>query len=124
MVYFCQNCFKEISPNATICPYCGADIGKYDVLTFENKLIHALHHPLPDTVSIAVTVLGKIQSKKAVKPLKELFNKTSDPYIQKEILDALFAIDTKDSIRFVKTMLAHTNVIVRKEAEMLVKKLQ
>jgi len=123
MVYFCQNCFKEIPPDATLCPFCGADIKKYDLQTFEDKLIHALHHPLPDTVNIAITVLGNIQSRKAVKPLKELFNKTSDPYIQKEILDALFAIGTKESIRFVKTMLAHTNVIVRKEAEMLVKKL-
>ncbi|MGQ9842421.1 MAG: HEAT repeat domain-containing protein [Spirochaetota bacterium] len=104
--------------------FCSIDTTKYDALTFEDNPIHALHHPLPDTVSIAITVLGTIQSRKAVKPLKELFNKTFDPYIQKAILDALFAIRTKESIRFVKTMLTHINVIVRKEAEMLVKKLQ
>ncbi|MCX8125440.1 MAG: HEAT repeat domain-containing protein [Spirochaetes bacterium] len=123
MVYFCFNCFKQISRDAPLCPFCGADIQKYTTNSFEEKLIHALHHPLPDIVGIAITVLGKIKSKKAVKPLKGLFHSTSDPYIQREILDALFAIGTKDALRFVTMMLAHENVIVRKEAEFLIKKM-
>lgn len=123
MVFFCQHCFKEIPPDATLCPYCGADIKSYDARSFEDKLIHALKHPLPETVGIAITVLGKIRSVRAIKPLKKLFSTSSDPYIQKEILDALFVIGGKEAERFVKKMLSHENVIVRKEAEMLVKKM-
>ncbi len=123
MVFFCQHCFKEIPQDATLCPFCGAYIKSYDARSFEDKLIHALKHPLPETVSISIIVLGKIRSTKAIKPLKKLFSTTSDPYMQKEILDALFAIGGKDAEEFLKKMLSHENVIVRKEAEMLVKKM-
>ncbi len=124
MIYFCQNCFKEIPCDTAVCPFCGVDISMYDAHNFEHKLIHALQHPIPETVNIAITILGKLKSKKAVKPLKELFNKTYDPYIQKAILDTLFQIGTPQSLRFIKKMLVHESIIVRKEAEMLVKRTQ
>ncbi|MGB4268646.1 MAG: HEAT repeat domain-containing protein [Spirochaetota bacterium] len=90
-------------------------------MSFEEKLIAALKHPIPETMTMAIIVLGKIKSKRSVQPLIERFNTIDDPYIKREIVKTLFYIGTPESLSFVKSMLHNNNVIIKNEARNLLK---
>lgn len=120
MHFFCPQCWKEINEKDRRCPYCGADILEYERKGFEEKLMNALRHPEPETVKRAVWILGKIKSLKAIKPLIELFSKTDDPFLKREILDALSEIGTEEALAFIKKCLNSEIGIVRKRAEEII----
>jgi hypothetical protein len=55
------------------CPKCGFNLADYKKLSYEDKLIQSLNHPLPGRRNIAAQVLGNINSIKALKNLKKFF---------------------------------------------------
>lgn len=120
MHFFCPQCWKEIDEKDRIYPYCGADILKHERKGFKEKLINALRHPEPETVKRAVWILGKIKSLKAIKVLIELFSKTDNPFLKREILEALSEIGTEESLAFIKRCLSSEIGIVRKKAEEII----
>jgi HEAT repeat protein len=61
--------------------------------TYEQKLIRALDHRLPDRRVIAAKVLGAIRSRAALPRLVELASGDPDPYVQAEAAGALAAIE-------------------------------
>lgn len=73
MTFYCPECWKEINAVEETCPFCNADILKYEGMDYEKKLINALRHTEPETVLRAVYIVGRLKSEKAVKPLITLF---------------------------------------------------
>jgi len=45
--WYCPDCFAEVEPQTAHCPRCGADLAD-PARDFEEQLIRALAHPLPD----------------------------------------------------------------------------
>ena len=43
--FFCPHCWEKINGLADTCDYCGYDLKEYNNLSYEKKLINALHHP-------------------------------------------------------------------------------
>lgn len=119
MTFFCPHCWKEITEKDRLCPYCGSDITEHEKKDFIEKLINALTHPERETVKRAVWILGRLKSNKAVEPLIELFQKTDNPFLKREILDSLSEIGTEKAIAFIKKTLSSEIAIVRKKAEEL-----
>lgn len=121
MNFFCPRCWKEIKGDDKRCPYCGADITEHERKGFEEKLINALNHPERETVQRAVWILGRLKTDKAVKPLIKLFEQSDNPYLKKEILDALFEIGAQDAMDFIVKSLKSEVSIVREKANEIVK---
>ena len=101
MTFFCPVCWKEIKAIDRICPCCGADMSEFKREDFEKRLINILRYTEPKMVQQAVYILGRLKSKRAVKPLIELFKKTDDTLIKIEILDSLSEIGIPEAKKFI-----------------------
>ncbi len=122
ITFFCPRCWKEITGDDKKCPYCGADITEHERKGFEDKLINALRHPEQETVQRAVWILGRLKSDRAVKPLIRLFEQSDNPYLKREILDALYEIGLPEAMDFIVKSLRSEISIVRKKAEEIIKR--
>jgi HEAT repeat protein len=116
MTFFCPACWKEIGEMDKQCPLCGADISEHDRKSFDEKLIQALGHTVRETVGMAVWILGERKTAEAVGPLMRLFERTDNPFLQREILDALDKIGTEDALNFIMESLDHRISMVRRRA--------
>jgi hypothetical protein len=69
MTFFCPRCFAEMDQQARTCPACGADVASWCEHPYEERLLHALGHPLPDVRMIAIEALGRLRELRAAEPL-------------------------------------------------------
>jgi len=122
MIFFCPICWEEVNVKDIRCPHCGTDITEHERKSFEDKLINALRHPEPETVQRAVWILGKLKSFKALESLKALFEKTDNPFLKIEILNALSEILTEDAFDLIVTALDSDESIVRRKAREIIEK--
>ena len=89
--WFCLECFAELDAGASHCPQCGASVGDSDV--YEEKLIRALSHRLPDRQVLAARILGELRSHAAIPRLAAVADDPSDAYLAAEAARALALID-------------------------------
>lgn len=102
-IFFCPNCWQEIDSGCEKCPQCGFFLAEYDLLTFEEKLLGALHHPVYERRVMAARILGNLHSSRAIEVFKGILSSTStDYYFARAILEAIDQIDHPES----QTMLA------------------
>ena len=122
ITFFCPKCWKEIKGEDKKCPHCAADITEHEKKGFEEKVINALDHPERQTVQRAVWILGRLRSLQAVNPLISLFERTENPYLKGEILEALDQIETPEALGFIIRS-AHSEIsMVKKRAKELVER--
>jgi HEAT repeat protein len=74
MLAFCTRCWSEMRTANIVCPRCGARVDD-DPRSYEQKLIAALGHPLPETRSRICWLLGQ---KRAVWAIPQLLNMLCD----------------------------------------------
>ncbi len=122
ITYFCPFCWNEIKETDKVCPYCHSDLSSYHGKSFEEKLINALNHPERETARRAAYILGRLKNASAVKKLVELFEKTTDPYIKMEILEALHYIGTEEAAVFIRKSAGSGMSVIRRKAEELLEK--
>lgn len=91
MQWYCPDCFAEVAREAARCPRCGADLANPG-RDYEQSLIKALRHPLPDRQLLAAQVLGARRARQAVPRLIEVIQETRDPYLAAEAITALARI--------------------------------
>lgn len=107
MTYFCPVCWKEIPAAATVCPSCGADLLRFSSLPFEDKLLAALNHPVPENRRIAIQVLGETRSARAVVALGAMLESEEDIYLLMDSLKALAAIKTPEALTLIEAAKRH-----------------
>jgi predicted amidophosphoribosyltransferase len=123
MTFFCPECWEEIGEKDRKCPHCGADITEHEKKGFEEKLINALRHPERETVQRAVWILGRLKTIKALQPLIRLFEQSDNPFLKREILDALSEIGTPDAMDFImKASKSEISIIKIKAKEIINKR--
>jgi len=101
-----------------VCPGCGRDPVHYDRLSYEEKLIGALRHPVREHRMIAVETLGRLRSQRAVAGLAELLEER-DPYLVMEVVRALAEIGTPGARAHLARAKSHPSKLVRKLAATL-----
>jgi hypothetical protein len=94
MKYFCPFCWSLLDGPPQRCPACMRDLQSYDRLSYEDKLIGALQHPVREHRMIAVETLGRLRSERALGHFSRLLEEDADPYLLREVVQALADIGT------------------------------
>jgi HEAT repeat protein len=117
MTAYCPRCWTEVSPEARVCPACGADLGE-EIGDYLAKLIAALHHPEPLTQRRAAYILGLLRNPDAVEALVAVLVSAADPYVRGEAARALGAIGGEQAWTVLRQIAGDEaqSVIVRRAA--------
>jgi broad specificity phosphatase PhoE len=113
--WYCPDCFAEVEQRTERCPRCAADLtdGTFD---FEEQLIRALRHPLPDRRLLAAEVLGRRRAHRAVPGLIAVVRESDDPYLVAEASVALARIGDPAGLAVVEEIAQHGPVVARAAA--------
>ena len=114
--FFCPNCWKEIAGRATVCPNCESDIFEYTNLSYEEKLISALRHPIREYRMMAIRFLGELQCKAALPAFAAILETEEDFYVIVVIILALDKIGSEESRNMIRRLKTHKSRLVRKTA--------
>ena len=119
--FFCPSCWGEISPILEKCPLCGFILARYDQLTFEEKLLGSLHHPVFERRVMAARILGFLKSHRALAPFKEILSAdNTDYYFARAILEAIDQIDHPESRLILEKATSHLIELIRELARELI----
>jgi HEAT repeat protein len=59
LIQYCPNCWAENLLYVTACDRCGTALAESGPIFYDQKLMRALHHPIPETRAVAATLLGQ-----------------------------------------------------------------
>ena len=66
LIRFCSNCWAENPIGATVCDRCGRPLTETEPIFYDQKLMRALHHPVPETREMAAMLLGQRRDRHAL----------------------------------------------------------
>jgi hypothetical protein len=95
--WYCFHCYARNSRPTGVCTSCGVSIESPRPLTYDERLIWALDHPVPDTAITAARVLRDRRPPAAAEPLRRAVEHPRDPYLAAAALRALVAIEGVDA---------------------------
>lgn len=104
--WYCPDCFAEVEQQTERCPRCGADLTD-PTFDFEEQLIRALRHPLPDRRLLAAQILGQRHAHRAVPHLIGIVRESEDPYLVAEATVALARIGDPAGLAVVERVARH-----------------
>lgn len=91
MIAFCTHCWREVNSRDKVCPGCEADL-TMDHRTYEEKLIGALAHPLPEARERICWLIGENRVRQAASDLMRLAADDPDLFVRKAALEGLGAL--------------------------------
>lgn len=89
-------------------------MSEYDSCSFEEKLLHALSHPVRENRMMAIQLLGEIKSVKAVSAFASILESENDFYVIREMINSLKKIGSPEGIRLIQKQGGHPSRLVRK----------
>jgi HEAT repeat protein len=95
--FYCWHCYQQLTTNQQICPHCGKATSPPPGTGYTQRLIWALHHPLPDRRLLAAQTLGPRGDPAAITPLRDLLA-DPDPYVAAASLTSLVALAGLDAV--------------------------
>jgi DNA-directed RNA polymerase subunit RPC12/RpoP len=58
LTYYCPHCWQIVTEEQKTCPHCGYVLDKFKNYVYEDKLLAALHHSVPERRIMAAQILG------------------------------------------------------------------
>jgi HEAT repeat protein len=113
---YCPECWKEVAAGLAACPGCGAVLLPWNERKYSAKLIRALDDPDAETRRRAVYVIGEKRVAEAVGRLGDVFERTVDPFLKSEIVEAIGKIGGETGFPLLIEPLRHPSFVVRAEA--------
>lgn len=108
VIAFCTQCWTEVDANIDRCPHCGADPGM-DPRSYEEKLVAALGHPLPEARVRICWLIGENNIRTAVPRLMHLVEHDPDLFVRKAAVEALGALKDPRSENLLRAISRSTN---------------
>jgi hypothetical protein len=102
MIAFCTHCWEEVDTTLDRCPHCGADLAA-DSRSYEEKLIGALEHPLPQARVRICWLIGDNRIVAAVPRLMHLAEHDPDLFVRRAAVEALGALQDPRSSSLLHT---------------------
>ncbi len=123
VTYYCPSCWAEFHEDLQVCPRCGFEIRSFDRLEYEQKLIKAAFHPIPENRYMAVEALGMLKTPRALPVLERILREeTDDVYLLYQVLKALADIPDPRSKELLQEAARHPFRLVRQRAVQLLSK--
>ena len=120
LTYYCPSCWAEFHEDVQVCTHCGFEIGSFDGLEYEQKLLRAAFHPIPENRYMAVEALEMLKSRRALPVLaKILHEEKNDVYLLYQVLKALANIPDPRSEELLREATRHPFRLVRQRARQL-----
>jgi HEAT repeat protein len=116
VVFYCTNCWIEISPHVEKCPKCGAVQSDLNNEAFDKKLLRALNHPEPETVIRAATILGERRVGEAIPVLESFVTRGTDPFIRTAAIVALGKFNDPNARKFLHDISTKSMTIIERTA--------
>ena len=115
--WFCFHCYGRNDRPSGRCETCGDPIEPPHELSYDERLIWALDHPLPGTAIMAAQVLGVRRPAAAVESLRRAVAAQRDPYLAAEALRALVAVEGIQATRpLLRQLAAEGPLLLRRVA--------
>ena len=112
LIRFCSNCWAENLIDATVCDRCGTSLAESEPICYDQKLMRALHHPVPETREMAAMVLGLRQDQHALPVLMSRLLEESDIGVLCAISKALGQLGDCQAVASLAKRLAQPNALV------------
>ena len=113
VVWFCPDCWSEVSEADATCPACGSVLKGGRERNFVQKLIAALRHPEPETAVRAAHTLGGLGAKEAVPALIETLTRSDDPYLLDAVAGSLGELEAAEAIPALRSVLRSSYLVAR-----------
>lgn len=98
-MHWCFHCYGVNAQAQGACVHCGQWIEAPRGESFEQRLIWALEHPDGDRAILAARTLGVRRVREAIPGLRRLVTAGKDPYLAREALRSVIAIEGVDPLR-------------------------
>jgi HEAT repeat protein len=124
VTYFCPHCWEIIPEDVQVCPFCGYSLEGYNHLSFEEKLLLSLEHPVLEQRMLAVQTLGRLGSVRALDPLERIiWDSHSDVYLVRAVLEAVAVTPSPRSRKILAKAKSHPNRLVRNKAQVFLREM-
>jgi hypothetical protein len=97
--FHCYSCYGLVEEADGSCPHCGGPIEAPPGAAYDDLLLWALRHPVPDVAITAARILGARREVRAAKPLRSLIRESDDPYLAAQAVRSLAEIEGLDGAR-------------------------
>ena len=78
LIQFCSKCWAENLLGATVCERCGTPLSETEPIFYDQKLMRALYHPVPQIREMAAMLLGQRQDRHALPALLSRLHEETD----------------------------------------------
>lgn len=112
LTFYCPNCWTELEEDTPKCPKCGYVVNNFELLSFEDKLLAALNHPIPERRIMAAQILGNTGSLRALAKFRDIIQVETDYFFLRAVLIASAKIDHPDRLQILQLATKHESELV------------
>ncbi len=112
LIQFCSNCWAENLIDATVCDRCGTSLSETEPIFYDQKLMRALQHPVPEVREMVAMLLGLRQDRHALPVLLARLLEESDMGVLCAICKALGQLGDCQAAASLAKRLAQPNALV------------
>jgi HEAT repeat protein len=121
LTYYCPNCWSTVTEEDIICPKCNFELGVFQQLEYEEKLLTALYHSVPERRIMAAQILGNIQSERALNEFQKIIESgETDYFFMRAILIAIAKIDSSCKLYLLNLATLNESILVKRLAHRLI----
>lgn len=107
----CSNCRAENLLGAAVCERCGAPLSETESNSFDQKLIQALHQPIPEMRDMAAILLGQRGKRQALPVLLSRLREETDISTLNAIIQALGLLGDCEAVLSLAKRLAQPHTL-------------
>lgn len=109
---YCPHCWGDLREDTTCCPQCGYDLAEYENLSYEDKFLLALDHPVRENRMMAIDVLGKLGEFRALPAFRRISAASRDFHEVQAVIQALLLIGGAKSETIILELESHPSRLV------------
>lgn len=117
--FFCPNCWNTLVESAAECPHCRFNLSEAAQRSYEERLIAALRHRVPEYRVTAAQILGRRGCAAALPEFRRILETEHDLCLLKTVLRALEDIEEPLSAELIQAATRHPSRPVAKLAASL-----